>query len=65
MYINHGAFYERLEKKNKYFPTNMDDLLNNYQKMLNFIINNQNSTFDTELINLVTQPKKWYLENYN
>lgn len=65
LYINHGAFYERLEKKNKYFPTNMDDLLNNYQKMLNFIINNQNSTFDTELINLVTQPKKWYLENYN
>jgi len=65
LYINHGALYERIDdKKEKYFPTNLDNLLTHYQDMLNFIINNQESNFDTNLINNVIQPNKWYLENY-
>ena len=64
LYINHGAFYERLDTNlEKFFPTSVNDLINNLQKILGYISNRQ----DTKIIennNNKIQPSKWYLLNY-
>jgi hypothetical protein len=63
-YINHGAFSERLIFKDKYFPTNIENIDNNYILFLDYIIANKNS-YNFYKLNNNVQPNRWYLENYN
>ncbi len=63
LYINHGAFSERIPLKNKYFPTDIDSIDVNYELFLDYIINNKNS-YDYYELNNNIQPNRWYLENY-
>ena len=64
IYIDHGAFTERLLKNDRYFPTNVDNFFNNFKKSLNYIINNQNTNIIKNKVNNKIQPNRWYLENY-
>ena len=63
-YINHGAINERLILKNKYFPSLIEDIEENYELFLNYLINN-NGVYDFYKLNNTIQPNRWYLENYN
>jgi hypothetical protein len=63
LYLEHGAFTERLIDNNKYYPTNLSNFNTNFELFLNYIIDNQN-TMNIEKINYNLQPKKWYLTNY-
>ena len=66
LYIEHGAISERLNKSEKYFPTNIDNLFDNFQNSLNYIINNQDKTFfkHGSEYKYKMQPSKWNIENY-
>ena len=67
LYINHGSLTERIEDiktdKKRFYPSSVNDLINNFQKILGFIENHKNTN---EIVNTNNklQPNKWYLLNY-
>lgn len=63
LYINHGAFTERLIKNDRYFPTSVNDLLKNFQETLKYIFKNQNKN-NNIINNNNLQINKWYINNY-
>ena len=63
IYLNHGAFTERLKNQERYFPTDLTDINKNYELFLDFIIDKQNIEECIKL-NEIIQPQKWYLMNY-
>jgi hypothetical protein len=62
-YINRGSFKDRLDVKEKYFPTNIDDIDITFNKFLNYIKNNRDTKLWHPLNNNI-QPNRWYLTNY-
>jgi len=62
-YINRGSFKDRLSIKEKYFPTNIDDIDITFNKFLNYIKNNKNTKL-WHTLNDNIQPNRWYLTNY-
>ena len=62
-YLNRGSFNERLFEKDKYFPTNIKNIFNNFDNFLKYIIKNQN-IYNFYTLNQTLQPNKWYLSNY-
>ena len=63
LYLNRGAFSERLNNNEKYFPCELNNIDNVFFRLLEYIINNQNKNIFHHLNNNV-QPSRWYLENY-
>ena len=66
IYINHGALTERLDANQipkKYFPSSYNDLLTNFNKILNYIYENQNY-LHIENNNYELQNSKWYINHY-
>ena len=63
LYINRGSFKDRLPIKEKYFPTNIDDIDITFNKFLNYIKNNKDTKLWHSLNNNI-QPNRWYLTNY-
>lgn len=63
-YIDRGSLKERLHFNNKYFPTNLENLYNNFSIFLDYIRHNQESKVFYKL-NSNIQPNRWYLTNYN
>jgi hypothetical protein len=62
-YLNRGSFNERLLENDKYFPTNIKNIFNNFDNFLKYIIKNQN-IYNFYNLNQTLQPNKWYLSNY-
>jgi len=64
LYLNHGALTERLDINiEKYFPSSYNDLLYNFNKILNYVLNNQGK-IDIKNNNVELQNAKWYINNY-
>ena len=63
LYLNRGSLTERLIKKDKYFSCNTCNIIEIYENMLEYIINNKNSQIYYKM-NENIQPNRWYLENY-
>ena len=63
LYIEHGAFTERLSKLDKFVPTSVNNLILNFKKILGYIVNNKNKK-EIKNDNNKLQPNKWYLLNY-
>jgi hypothetical protein len=63
LYLDRGAFSERLSKKNKYFSTNIEDINDNFLNFIEYLVHN-NNIYDFYKLNDSIQPNKWYLENY-
>ena len=63
LFLNHGAFTERLKNQERYFPTTLSNIQEHFELFLDFIIKKQNIN-DCININNKIQPKKWYLMNY-
>jgi hypothetical protein len=64
LYINHGCIDERLEKKEKYFVTELDQIFDKFILFLDYIIEN-NDKYNYYNLNNNIQPNRWYLTNYN
>jgi hypothetical protein len=62
-YLDRGVFSDRLPINNKYFPTNLNNVYNNFTKFIDYLIENNNINNFYKLNNSI-QPNKWYLENY-
>lgn len=63
LYLEHGAFTERLNKLDKFVPTSVNNLILNYKKILGFILKNKDKK-EINNSNNKLQPNKWYLLNY-
>ena len=63
LYINRGSFKDRLDTRDKYFPTNIDDIEITFIKFLDYIRNNSKTNIWHSLNNNI-QPNRWYLSNY-
>lgn len=62
-YINHGTFKERLINKEKYFCSEIDNIILCFENFIKYIILNENS-YNYYKLNDNIQPSRWYLENY-
>ena len=66
-YIDRGAISERLKTNtyaDKYFPTSIDTLYDDFTIFLQYIIKMQGTNIFHNMQNNV-QPNRWYLTNYN
>jgi len=63
IYLDRGAFKERLGVKDKYFGGDIGIIEEVYMKALDYIILNKGSSYYYETNNNI-QPTRWYLENY-
>lgn len=63
LYMDRGVFSERLCDQHKYFSTNLENLDNNFEIFLNYLLNN-NNVCNFYKMSKETQINKWYLENY-
>lgn len=63
LFLNHGAFTERLKNQERYFSTTLNNIQEQFELFLDFIIKKQNIK-KCDQINKQIQPKKWYLMNY-
>ncbi len=63
LYINHGALTERLNKKDKYFPSSVNDLNENMNKILMYVYENKNTNKKNNK-NTELQINRWYINNY-
>jgi len=63
LYIEHGAFTERLIKSERYFASSVSNLTNVFQQALIYVCLNKDNT-NIYNVNEKLQPSKWYLINY-
>lgn len=63
IYLDRGAFKERLGIKDKYFGKDIDEINNALIAALDYIILNKGSNYYYNTNNNI-QPTRWYLENY-
>lgn len=63
LYLNRGAFTDRLKNNDKFFSCEYNNLNKIFNNFFKYIIDNQNSNNFYKLNNNI-QPNKWYLENY-
>ena len=62
-YLNHGSLTERLIKNERFFPSNLDNIKENFKLFLNYLIKNNNNKRNIEEISNI-QINKWYVINY-
>ena len=62
-YLNHGSFKERVINKDKYFISDLENINDNFNLFIEYIVKNNNINNFYKL-NETIQPNKWYLENY-
>jgi hypothetical protein len=63
IYLDRGAFGERLGKKDKYFGCDINNIEETLISAIEYIIKQNGSDFYYEINNNI-QPARWYLENY-
>ena len=62
-YLNHGSLTERLNKNEKYFPSNLENIKENFKIFINYLNNNDNNKSNIKDISKL-QINKWYINNY-
>ena len=63
IYLDRGAFGERLGKRDKYFGCDINNIEETLIRAFEYIIKQNGSDFYYEINNNI-QPARWYLENY-
>lgn len=64
LYINNGCISERLKENNKYFSSELNNLMDRFNNFLDYIIEN-NDTYNFYKLNNNIQANKWYLTYYS
>ena len=63
LYLNHGAFTERLKNNEKYISSSVSELISKFEDILIYVNHNKN-TKNIYNSNNKIQPSKWYINNY-